>query len=442
MSYAPTGEPLVSLFDSIGIIPKVVESAVAIMYPQFQDPKLDLIINQMIGGTIVKSDNRKFFVYRQGNDYPKATIQTRTTVGTALRIICTEPDFSAISTGNLVYGDSGVMAKATYESPGQYLLTFISKPDGATSFVAADFAATESMIDGGDSGNILSRNSKTTQFSVPDPFEGVIQTMNNSAFISYDEQHTKTYLPASNGKQMYAYQKEAQALLMIRKQYIKRMYSNTPMVKTGNEPVSASPLNQILTMGGLVSSLAATATFTGQQFRNKMRNYISQGGFSTNEIIGVVGPDWMGNFQEAFEDSNMKYVGVNNTVGGREVKGINFNQYAFMGMDVKLVVEPILADQKMFPSGTNGRSARSNTAIFMNTAPVQTTNSGPIPFATSRYFGSSADIQRAVVLGVTNENGVSSGNSATNSQKGVSYEYWLDKMTQLSNPAACWYDGN
>jgi len=326
---------------------------------------------------------------------------------------------------------------------GYLVVSFVSSLSGATAFVAADFAANESCIDGGDIGDTTLRVEKDTIFTAPDPFQNVIQQMSASAQILFDEMHTLTYLPAANGKEYYYYQKQADALQRLHRQYNKRMYQNTPAVFSGREPISASIVNQIVTMGGLPISLAANATFTAAQLRGWLRQYISVGGFTTGEIVAVCGPNFLGNFQEAVEDSNIKYVGINNTIGGREVKGINAVEYGFMGLSIKLIAEPMLADTQMFPTTSGGFSTRSNSAIFMDASPVPTKNMGPLPFATSRYFGPTADIMHTVRNGIINENGdIAAKGTSSGPQAAVTHEFFWNKMNQLSNPANCMYIGS
>lgn len=434
-------ESAISLFDTLGINERAVESAIAIVNPQYQKSKFEVMLEQMTNGVITKVDNRLFTVYRQPNDYGKMTIATRTLIGGNLKLTATDSSFELIANGNGVYGDNGVFGKVVEKGAGYIVVSFVSKPDNATAFVSADFAVGESAIDGGDIGNTTLRTSKDTIFVAPDPFQNVIQQISASAQILFDEMHTKTYLPAANGKQYYYYQKEADALQRLHRQYYKRMYQNQPAVFNQNEPISASPVNQIISMGGLPITLGATATFTASQFRNWFRAYVNKGGFSTGEIVGIVGPNFLGNFQEAFDDENIQYVGRNNTVGGQEVKGINFYHYAFMGLDIKLLVEPMLADPQMFPT-TAGVSSRSNSAIFMDASPVPTKNMGNLPFATCRYFGPTADIQHTVIRGITNENGtVSAAGTASNPQAAISHEFFWNKMVQLSNPANSMYIG-
>jgi len=78
----------------------------------------------------------------------------------------------------------------------------------------------------------------------------------------------------------------------------------------------------------------------------------------------------------------------------------------------------------------------------MNAAPVATKNMGPIPFATSRYFGPTADIMHIVRNGIIDENGNAAPKGSSHGPNAsVVHDFFWNKMNQLSNPAACMYIG-
>lgn len=437
-------ESAVALFDTLGINEKEVEAAIAIVNPQYMRPKLDVMIDNYLNGTYRKTDNRKFQMYRQPNDYAKAIIATRTVVGSNLKLTFTQTDFGLIPVNNMAYADNSCAGKVVAKGNGYIVISFVSKADGSSSFAAADFAAGESAIDGGNITSTVRREDGETIFVAPDNFQNVIQFMSAYAEITFDEMNTKTYLPAADGKQMYYYQKQADALTRLYQQFFRRQYSNQPMVADVNFPISSSPVNQIVTQGGLSISLGSSASFSSSQFRGWFRNYISVGGFSNgSSIVGIVGPDFIGNFQEAFSGELVQYPGDQNTVGGKSFTGINFIKYGFMGMELALTIEPGLANPQMWPTASNGRSSRSNSAIFLDPSPVVTKNMGPIPFATSRYFGPSADIQHTVINGIIDQYGnIAAPGTASNPQASVSHQFIWNKVNQFSNPGGCMYIGS
>jgi hypothetical protein len=441
MSYANPNEPLMSVFDAIGINDKAIENLVPQLSPQFQRPVLSKILDQIEGGTQkIKSKNRLFRIYRQDNDYPSATIQQSTLVGGAMQLILNENDFTAIAEGNAVYALSGTIGKLVSKSEGRMVLSFVSNPNGATAFSATDFLAGEEVIDGGDIGNLINRLTKETILSLPDESKNIIGTMNASAYITFEDVNTYGYLQSVGGTQYYALQKEVQAIQRLNQQYVKRQLSNTPAVFSGTEPMGASLLNQVLTMGGTPVPLAPTASFTEQDLQNAIQAYTAAGGFTSNEVLVMGGPDYIANWQNALK-GYLTTAGTNNTIGGASITGINIMEYGFQGLVFKVVQDAVLGNKRMWGTAGNGRSARSNSALWTNTSPVKTEQNITMPFATSRYFGNTADIQRWIVPGNMDEKG-NPVKQGANGKKGCQIEFTWDKQDAFSNPRASLYHGS
>ena len=440
--YANNNENLTSVFDAVGIGERQVENLVPKLSPAYSRPVLSIITDQLMGGIQkVKSGQRKFTIYRQDNDYPSATIATRQTSGSNLVLSFMESDFAAIPRGNMVKAVSGAIGKVEAVNNGSMVVSFVANASNAsaTSFSASDFAAGEQVSDRGGIGDINNRESKTTVFSLPSPSYNIISQMDTSCYLSHDDLNTKTYLTNKAGQKFYAYQKDVQTLERFYQQYITRTYDNIPAVFGGSQPVGASLLNQILTMGGGQTSLGTTATFSVQQLRDAIRQYKASGGFTTDEILVIGGSQYVGNWQEALENYVIQS-GNRNTIGGEEVVGINVMTYGFQGLTFKVATDAILDNQRMWGTNSAGFSTRSNSAIWAAVEKVKTETGELAPFACSYYFGESDDIQRWVIEGSMDENGkrVKKG---SNEKKGVSIEYTWDKVDQLMNPRACWYHG-
>jgi len=442
MTYADNQQPLMSVFDAIGINEKAIENLVPQMSPQFQRPVLSKILDQIEGGTQkIKAKNRLFRIYRQDNDYPSATVQSSVAQGSNLLLTLVESDFEAIAQGNAVYAQSGAIGKVLSKTAGKLLVGFVANPSGATSFtLGTDFANGETVSDGGDIGNLINRESKETILSLPDEYRNIIGTMNASAYITFEDVNTYGFLKNVNGTMYYALQKEVQAIQRLNQQYVRRQLGNTPAVFNGSEPIGSSILNQILTMGGTPVPLAPTATFTETDLQNTIQTYTAQGGFTSDEILVMAGPDYLANWQNALK-GYLTTAGTNNTLGGSSVQGINIYEYGFQGLKFKVVVDPILGNSRMWGQAANGRSLRSNSAIWMNTAPVKTEQGVPMPFAMSYYFGNTADIQRWIVPGSMDEKG-NPVKQGANGKKGCMIEFTWDKQDQIANPRAALYHGS
>lgn len=443
MIYPNANESLPSVFDEVGMGYKQIESLVPKLSPAYSRPVLSVITDQLMGGTQkVKSNQRKFTIFRQENDYPFFTIQTRATSGsTTLLLTPAEAGFAAIPQNHMLLSASGAIGKV--ESPAgasPIVVSFFSNPNGNTSFVAADFAANEQARDAGVIGNTTFRNPGTGVFSLPDPYYNIVSQLDATCTLSFEELNSKTFLKAKNGKEYYAFQKDVQTLERLYQQYLVRTYSNIPANMNDSQPVGASLLNQILTMGGGQTSLAANASFTESQLQEAIEQYNAAGGFTTDEILVIGGSRYVANWQRALANYVVQS-GTRNTLGGEEVKGINIMEYGFQGLRFKVVSDRILDNRNMW--GTNaatGFSNRSNSAIWAAVEKVKTENGELAPFACSYYLGTTDDIKRSVVEGMIDVNGNPVA-KATNNQKAVTIEYTWDKTEQLMNPRACWYHG-
>lgn len=432
--------PIVSIFDGAGILEKEVENLVFKLNPQFSRPVLSVLLDQFDGATLKKTGNRVVNTYRQPNDYQAMPIAQRTASGANLILTSSDNQFAGIPVNNMVIASSGCQAKVLDKEAGWMKIGFVGNANGNTAFVSTDFAVGENATDAGQIGNTQVRTSSETIFSLPDLGQNIIPIYNNSAFLSFDDLNLRTYLTDSRGGQHFAVNKDMQAQQRMLQQYIVRMYNNIPANFSQTEPIGASLVNQIVSMGG--TQVPLNSRLTEDTIKSVIRQYTAKGGFTSNEVLVICGTQYLADFQDAVQPTFMTYVGKNNTLGGQEVKGLNFTQYNYQGLDIKFIVDPILDNQKMFGTSSDGLySKRSRSAIWMNTSPVkveglETTS----PFATRYYFGPKADIHRWEINGGYDYYGKPVG-QGTNAGTGCQVEYTWNVLEQINNPTAGLYHG-
>lgn len=430
--------PLISIFDLRGLVPSQVEQLVPLMNPQWQRPVISKIVDQMSGATQMKTGNRNFKIYRQPNDYPAATIDTRNTSGANLVLNFTSSSFQALPPNHLVVSSSGCFGQVIQASSGQIIIQFISNPNGNTSFTSADFAINELVSDRGVYGNINNRSNPATVFTLPTEYDNVIGRFDAGCSVSFEDANNKTYITTPFG-QAYAMMKEMQTIQRMYQQYYSYMLSDAPLVISQNSPKPSSWLNQIKTMGGLTQPIAGVLTL--QALRNTIRRYKAQGGFTSDEIVVTCGSQYLGDAQEALEPYVLT-AGEYNVVGGEKVKGLNIYTYGFEGLTIKLICDPFLDNPLIWDiDPSTGFTKRSRSAIWMSTDRVKTENGGTLPFVSDYYFGKSADVHRWVVNGGYDANG-NEVNVGSNSTTEASINFVLNKTTQIMNPAGCLYHGN
>lgn len=427
----------VDIFTANNIKYRQVEELVAIMNPAFRRSALSKLASQMGAPVQKKSGQRLVEVYRQAYDYPMATIATRTASGNDLVLALTDPTFNSIVVGNMVRSANETLALVKTISSGSMTVSFLVNPNNssATGFVAADFAAGELVVDMGNVGDIRDRQSPNAIVSQPTRYTNVIGQVDGSCTLGFDELHTKTWLPF-NGKQYFAFRKVQFTIEDFLRKYDARMLSDIPMVDDSTKPVSGSLLWQIKNQGGIDRPFTS---LTKSEFLQAADAFRNTGTYTSDEILIVCGSGYLSQLQQNVFENLITTAGVNNTVGGTKVKGINVMEYAYGGFHYKIVVDPFL-DQPFWGASTiyGTPSKRSFSAIWMSTGAVPSDNGGVLPFVCEYYFGPKADIHVQTVNGMMDKNGnlVESG---ANGKKAVTYNMTLDKLTQLANPSACMF---
>lgn len=441
MIYANNNVSLPHLFDEMGIAARSVENLVPLLDPAFQRPVHARLIDQLAGGTInaKKSGQRLFTIFRKENDYPFATVQNRAVNGTYLNLNLNESDFAAIPVGNMVKSDSGCLGKVESKDLGRITISFLANPNGNTAFVAADFAAGSGITDRGAVGNITNRRELEFVMGMPEPTQNIVPQYDMTVEILHDDVYTETHLLNKDGKPYYAMIKEIEALGRLNRQYVARTLDNVPAVLGGNEPVASSLLNQILTMGGGQTTLGSSEVTTEGFWQDTLERFVSTGSFTNGEVVGIFGQKLLGNFQKNMKEY-LVTAGKDNTIGGDTVKGIDVYEYAFGGVTLKVMLEPIYSDTRMWGVASNGYSRRANTGMLMSTEKVKTQQGQLVPFMSSRYFSSSEDILRTETDGMIDSKGnhVAKGSSG---KKAATVNFTLDKVDYFNNPKATWYIG-
>lgn len=432
---ASPNQNLPSIFDMENMIPAQVEQLIPIIAPAYSRPVLSKLIDQLGAGATQKNNNIIFNIYRQPNDYAASTIQTQSSSGNNLVLTLTGDSIYALQAETTVTSESGCVATVvSNNNDGTIILRFKANPNGNTSFdTGVDFLNGQQVSSIGTVGSYNDRTVSNTPFTLPTQYQNYISQFDAKTTISFTDAHTETYVSTPLGK-FYALRKEAQTLQKMMQEYNVYMLKDIPMVADSDKPIGSSVVNQIKTMGGL--SIPLSAPLTIQAFRDAARQYKAKGGFRTDEIVVVCGTQYLGDIQEDLAPYILT-AGKNNVVGGEEVLGLNIMVYGFEGMKFKFIADTFLDNQRAFGTDlSTGFSKRSRSAIWIADEKVKTENGGDLPFVRDYYYGSTADIARQVVVGMTDERGnyVKQGNSG---KKQTEINFSINKTTQLMNPAAC-----
>jgi len=430
---------LVNVFELYGYNQRFVESLIPKMNPQFQRSVITKLATEMGAPKIITASNRIFEIPRQPNDYPSATIATRTVSGNLLTLTFTDGSFQAIREGNGVKAKNGTVGYVISKQAGGMTISFYASPAEGSAFGASDFAAGETAIDFGDLGNPNNRKSKETLFTLPIRYTNIVSCINETCEITAEEAAQLTYLDDVDGSKFYALNKQKQTAERLLQYETERMWSDLPKVLDRNQPFGATLINQIKTMGGVSRALTSSSGVTENEFHEAAEQYINNGGFVGSEVVIVCGYSYLADVQKNVFKQYVTTAGTTNVIGGQTVEGINAKEYAFDGFNYKFIIDPVLNNPRMFGTSTlfPGKTLGSKSAMWFCPEAVQTENGGTLPFLQDYYY-ISGDLMSTEVDGMVDIKGkpVKKGNGGNLS---ASIEMSLNKTTQLMNPAGAMY---
>lgn len=434
----PQYEDALYLFDLAGYVPSVFEKAVAIQNPAFQRPALTKLVD-IFGKDAIQENigNRLYNMGVQQNDYPSATIQTSTASGSNLVLTFTDTTFESFVQGNQIASISGALANIVSASPGTVTISCLVNSTGGSTFGGSDFLANETTMLMGMWGNTRDRAGATIQTSIPTKYQNVIGQFDGNCELLFDEQYTKTYFEFQ-GNMAYLSGKEYIALQKLYQAYYAYMCNDFPFINDAMSPKPATWINQIKTMGGFQTPL--TGLMTLSQFKDVATNYIISSGLKGDRILIICGSQYAFNIGNILEPYVLT-AGINNVVGGKDVKGISITNYGILSKQLMVITDPFFDNPRMWGvNNSSGFSNRSNSAIWMSPESVQVEGGGVLPPVIDKYFGVS-NLMTVEVPGFIDRYGRPVKQGA-NLKKSCQIGYSLDKTTQITNCAMAMYHGN
>lgn len=430
--------PLVSIFSELGLNEREVESLIPKLAPAFQRSVISVIAEQIGKPRLIEAKTPIFEIYRQPNDWAAATIASRTQSGTDLVLGWSDPNFQSIRVGNRVQAQSGAIGIVKSKDAGTATIGFFANSNGATAFnLSTDFLIGELAS---DRGNITDRDNRKqdieTFFTTPVNYKNIVGSYSDAVTINASEAKQYTYVKEMGGKNYYALAKVTQMLGRMQQTYSLNMITDAPAVFNSATPQGGSLIWQIKNQGGTARSFSTE--LTERELNESIDQYINTGGYAGNELVVVCGTGYLGQLQRNVFKQYVTTAGTTNVLGGSSVKGIDIVEYAYNGMHLKFVVDPILNNPNMFgQSQLFAGSQRSYSAMWLNPQPTPTEQGGTMPFV-SDYYYISPDMIVTEINGMTDMQGnpVKKGvNGSLSSRVEVNW----NKTTQLSNPAQAMY---
>lgn len=395
-------------------------------------------IIELAGGSVSvpqQADNRNLRLPYLPSLLVGAMIKTggRTSVsGTILTLQWTDASYMGFLQDRTVISANRTMGKVIATQPGQITVLLLSQIGGNATFQSADFAEGTGVTQSTDVSAGVS-NSKQTQKYVPLQQYNVVGKQRYTYSVTREDLGLKTQIEYKG--QMY-WQYANFDLFNAATKNVREigLWNNSYLNETDNW-VAGGLRWQIINQGGTQESYDGTLTET--IINNILQNSINKGN-GTKEFVVLCGSAAYRQFQENVGKQYLVTAGVNNTIGGKTVEGINVTHYKAQGIDIKLVQWAMLnsAEANMFAYSTvTGQLKSSHTMLFLDTSMVPTSN-GMQPFISRYYYGHDDGYLTQTYNGLIDLMGrpVGKGNSVLTTDT-AQMDVLFDELVQLNDPS-------
>jgi hypothetical protein len=430
--YAPSGQNILNVIESTNVGKRFVEPFVIEQFKQFHT--ISKIASVLGSPEATKSGKRKVEIPQQGNTYPVAAIAQRSLSGVILTLTWSDPQATPFRLDEAVEFESGTVAICNGTIEGTATFLHQSSVDGSTSFAATDAVAGEEVSSRGvqvkQGSTKIGTERKIAEFAMN--YNYIPETVETGAF-NYAEvtEDDITYLEKGYfvHAQVYGAMQRAAESFAVNQYASQRSYKNDIYMAAGFE-------QQIGLGGGVVDY------YTGDLSENVLTSFIDKlkaNGGGSSKFAVVAGYDVIGMFQRFAGRNLLLATGVNNTIGGKEVKGIDVFHFAYNGIQIEMIEEPMFTNQNMFTvssaSSVANRQARKMFWFSLDNVTLAN-GKGTVPFLKSYKYGEMG-MEMMVFQGIINKDGALDIKNAKTESKETRVHMMYNKMFQLMNASQC-----
>lgn len=371
---------------------------------------------------------RTYEIPYRGNITQTATIKTRSLVNGILTLNWDDPTLEIVRKDEILQSaGTKTRGRAVDAGLGYAKLVFISTPiSGQTAFDTNDFIVSSQVYFRGVQPSVNNPNVGTERLmTMPKLRYNNVAHYIDSFSYTGEEARTPSYIDMmQDGKKVIIEQNEQDTIRRVYEMYAANVYDGQ-QATVGDSYYYADGIDNQITKGqGVIQP------YSGTLQENIVQSVIEQasanGAFQNGEILFICNTKFKMQFQQNVTQNYIQNTGILNTFGGKEVKGIDVDNYQAVGLKCKFVIDPQLNDQLKY----------ENTAIGygFSTMMVKTTD-GMKPFAYEEYMAH-PDIQVNRYRGTFNPDGSWNPNPQLRTAV-TAVDVVLDKTLQLSNPQQC-----
>ena len=352
-------------------------------------------LNQLIAGWNVGNDNRrvdqvKFFTGRQGGVEVSYLVNGVPTLsGTALTVpLAVGSGSNNIRVGDVVMDNNRNIASVQAKTANTITLTGI----GVTLNTTTTFANTFTVGVVGNASQSKGSVGREVLYNIPTTRYNYTQIMRDTAGMFRRDMVGTWFTTEAGG--MWSTTQINNTIITTKRQEETSAYWGTRGIINGASPEDPSAITftggirwSIINEGGMYVPLAAE--IDEQTFQDAILEFADRRGIATNQVIGLMGTDFLATLQRNTTKQYITTAGDTNTFGGVAVKGLNVMQYSYVGQNIKFVVWDGFQDPTWDTviSTLTGRKKFSHSCLLIDASPVTSPAGGTMPVIVNTYFG-------------------------------------------------------
>lgn len=347
-----------------------------------------------------------------------------------LKLEFTDTQYDGFINDRMVESSNGTFALVTDHAAGYIVVKLLYSASGNTSFQSADFAEGTQVTEIQDVSKGVT-GSKQTKLYVPLEEENTIGQQRYTLELTRENVSRRTVVEIKG--QPY-WQHAAMPLFMKEtKNSIAKGQWKNPRVNSQDKWVSGGIKWQIENQGGTRNTYDGNFT---EDILIQVAKNAKEKGLNTQEYLVPCGYNVLAGMNKFIGSKYIQYAGTENTIGGKEVQGIDVDTFKVLGIKFKLMPWSVLNNPRLNPEGISsvtGELKSSYTAVFLDTSPVDTVAYGTQPFISNYFYGQDAYYMN-VIEGMTDIMGKKSS-KPTNSVNACSVEIEINELQQLNDPS-------
>jgi len=410
------------------LIPKLLEYRQVSPYVIYQQQGFTMskLMNILATPTNERAGNRVIEQYTIGNTLPTATIASRVAVGGLLTIGWSNPQYDGFIVNETMKSATDKVGKVVSHTAGSVT---IQPLDGA--FDANDFAVGAVV---NTLGNMSGPGSygPESKYYMPDERFNYVGTTRANVTLTRDDLSARTWVEV-DGQPYWNYAQMDIAIRDFNRINDMRIW-NGERINAGGEGYMTGGLKwQMKNQGATLDPRTGQLTENG--IGDLFEKMLNNGNSTATEFVGVVGSSWLKQFQRNVARDYIVTAGTTNTVGGKEVVGLNAMVYACQGIEFKLIAMPSWNNRAAYGTPSlevPGTTIEANNAWFIDPTDVMTSQ-GKKPFLQKFYYSPNMDMGVVEIDGMIDQNGTWV-KKAANSRDAFSIELIEDCAILLADP--------